>query len=38
MLSFKCGMNVAKYQHQLSAIKNENIGIGPTKPYRLNSA
>jgi len=25
------------YQHRLSALKNENIGIGPIKPYQLSS-
>jgi len=27
VLSFNCGLSVAKYQHRLSAMKNSNIGI-----------
>jgi len=30
VLSFNCGLSVAKYQHQLSAMKS-NIGISPKK-------
>ena len=32
VLSFNCGLSVAKYRDQLSAIKNNNIRIGPKKP------
>jgi len=37
VLSFSCGLSVAKYRHRLSAMKNENIGIGSKKPYRSGS-
>jgi len=37
VLSFNCGLSVAKYRHWLSAMKNENIGIGPKKPYQSSS-
>jgi len=37
VLSFNCGLSVAKYRHQLSAMKNNNIGIGPKMPYRSSS-
>jgi len=33
VLSFNCGLSVAKYQHWFLAMKNKNIGIGPKKPY-----
>jgi len=29
VLSFNCGLSVAKSPHQLLAMKNNNIGIGP---------
>jgi len=32
VLSFKCGLSVAKCLHWLSAMKNKNIDIGPKKP------
>ena len=35
VLSFNCGLSVAKYQHQLSAVKNNSISIGPKKPYSV---
>jgi len=37
VLSFNCGLSVAKYQHRLSAVKNKNIGIGSKNPYRSSS-
>jgi len=35
VLSFNCGLTVAKYRS--SAMKHNNIGIGPKKPYRSRS-
>ena len=37
VLSFNCGLSVAKYRNRWSAMKNNNIGIGPKKPYRSSS-
>jgi len=37
VLSFNCGWSVAKCPHWLLAMKNNNIGIGPKKPYRSSS-
>ena len=37
ILSFNCGLSVAKYRHRLAAMKIKNIRIGPKKPYRSRS-
>jgi len=37
VLSFNSGLSVEKYQHQLLALKNNNINISPKKPYQLRS-
>jgi len=37
VLCFNCGLSVAKYWYQLSAMKNENIDIGSKRPYRSSS-
>jgi len=35
ILSFNCGLSIAKYRHRLSAMKNKNIGIGPKKTLSM---
>jgi len=37
VLSFNCGLSVAKYHHRLSAMKNKTIDIGPKMPYQSSS-
>jgi len=34
-MSFNCGLNVAKYLHWLSAMKNKTIGISPKKALSI---
>jgi len=37
VLFFNCDLSVAKYRHRLSAMKNNNIGIGPKKTDQSSS-
>jgi len=38
VLSFNCGLSVAKYRHRLSAMKYKNIDIGPAQKSVINRA